>query len=77
MDNLAIYVNKIACLLALEKYTHVVNECNDATRLIKNYLNKNVKLSEEEKTRIALMQERVDARKTAALTKMGKHPEAF
>lgn len=72
LDNLAIYVNKVACLLALEKFSQVVTECNDATRLIKNYQNKNLKLSEEEKKRIASMQERVDARRSAALTKMGK-----
>jgi len=40
LDNVAIYVNKIACLLSLEKYGSVVTECNDAFRLIKNYKNR-------------------------------------
>lgn len=37
LDNVAIYVNKIACLLSVEKYNQVINESNDAIRLIKNY----------------------------------------
>ena len=41
LDNIAIYVNKIACLLSLEKHNLVVSECNDALRLIKNYKNRN------------------------------------
>jgi hypothetical protein len=40
LDNIAVYVNKIACLLALGKDERVVTECNDALRLIKNYRNK-------------------------------------
>jgi hypothetical protein len=41
LDNIAVYVNKIACLLSLEKHGVVITECNDAFRLIKNYKNKN------------------------------------
>ena len=41
LDNVAIYVNKIACLLSVEKYNQVINESNDAIRLIKNYKNRN------------------------------------
>jgi len=41
LDNIAIYVNKTACLLSLEKYNQVIQECNDAIRLIKNYKNRN------------------------------------
>ena len=40
MDNIAVYVNKIACLLSLENHDRVVLECNDALRLIKNFKNK-------------------------------------
>ena len=40
LDNIAVYVNKIACLLSLEKFERVVTECNDAIRLIKNYRNR-------------------------------------
>lgn len=40
LDNIAVYVNKIACLLSLEKHERVVQECNDALRLIKNFKNK-------------------------------------
>jgi hypothetical protein len=40
LDNIAVYVNKIACLLSLEKHERVVTECNDAIRLIKNYRNR-------------------------------------
>ena len=40
LDNISVYVNKIACLLSLGKDERVVLECNDALRLIKNYRNK-------------------------------------
>jgi tetratricopeptide (TPR) repeat protein len=40
IENIAVYVNKIACLLSLEKHEKVVQECNDALRLIKNFRNK-------------------------------------
>lgn len=72
LDNLSIYVNKIACLLALEKHQQVINECNDATRLIKNYQNKNMKIPEEDQKRIKAMIERVEARRVAAQTALGK-----
>ena len=41
LDTIAVYVNKIACLLSLEKHERVVLEANDALRLIKNYKNRN------------------------------------
>ncbi len=41
LDNIAVYVNKIACLLSLDKHDRVVAECNDALRLIKNFKNRN------------------------------------
>jgi tetratricopeptide (TPR) repeat protein len=37
MDNIAIYVNKIACLLALDKLERVIQESNEAIRLIRNF----------------------------------------
>ena len=40
LDTIAIYVNKIACLLSLEKFDRVVTECNDALRLIRNHRNR-------------------------------------
>jgi hypothetical protein len=54
LDNVAIYVNKIACLLSLEKYNSVVGESNDAIRLIRNYKNRNDgKHNDEDVKRIA------------------------
>lgn len=40
LDNIAIYVNKIACLLSMDRLSQVVQECNEAIRLIKNYRNR-------------------------------------
>lgn len=40
LENIGVYVNKIACLLAQEKLDRVVQECNEAIRLIKNYKNR-------------------------------------
>jgi hypothetical protein len=48
LDNIAIYVNKTACLLSLEKYISVIQECNDAIRLIKNYKNRNDEKNNQE-----------------------------
>jgi tetratricopeptide (TPR) repeat protein len=35
LDNIAIYVNKIACLLSMDRLSQVVQECNEAIRLCK------------------------------------------
>jgi hypothetical protein len=40
LDNIAIYVNKIACLLSMDRLAVVVTECNEAIRLIKNFKNR-------------------------------------
>ena len=40
LDNIGVYVNKIACLLAQDKLDKVVQECNEAIRLIKNFRNR-------------------------------------
>lgn len=78
MDNIAIYVNKTACLLSLEKYNRVLTECNDAIRLIKNYKNRNDgKHSVEDQKRISQMDLRISVRKATALQKLNKVSEAI
>mmetsp|Transcript_10538 Transcript_10538/g.17683 ORF Transcript_10538/g.17683 Transcript_10538/m.17683 type:complete len:165 (+) Transcript_10538:898-1392(+) len=78
LDNVAVYVNKVACLLGLDRFHSVVTESNDALRLIKNYQNRNDgKHSEEDKARITQMQLRLAARKGTALQKLGKVSEAI
>lgn len=78
LDNVAIYVNKIACLLSLEKFNQVVAECNDAMRLIKNYKNRHDgKHSPEDIKRIGQMELRLAVRKGNAQAKLGKASEAI
>lgn len=53
LDSIALYVNKIACLLSLEKHERVVTECNDALRLIRNHRNRfEEKQTADEKKRL-------------------------
>ena len=78
LDNVAIYVNKIACLLSLEKFNSVVTESNDALRLIKNYKNRlDGKHSDEDKKRMTQMALRLAVRKGNALAKLNKVHEAI
>lgn len=78
LDNVAIYVNKIACLLSLEKFNQVVTESNDALRLIKNYKNRlDGKHSDEDKKRMTQMELRLAVRKGNALAKLNKVHEAI
>ena len=78
LDNVAIFVNKIACLLASDRHSQVVVECNDATRLLRNYKNRNDgKHNAEETKRMAQMELRISVRKATALSKMGKVQEAI
>ena len=78
LDNIAIYVNKTACLLSLERYNRVITECNDAVRLIKNYKNRNDgKHSAEDQKRISQMDLRIAVRKANALQKLNKVSEAI
>lgn len=78
LDNVAVFVNKSACLLSLEKYAHVVVECNDAIRLLKNYKNRNEgKHTSEDVKRMQQMDLRIAVRKATALSKQGKVPEAI
>lgn len=75
---MAIYVNKIACLLSLEKFGNVVTECNDAFRLIKNYKNRlDGKHSAEDMKRMNNMELRLAVRKGNALAKLNKISEAI
>ena len=52
LDNIAVYVNKIACLLSLDKLERVVSECNEAIRLIRNYKNRFTNIKGEDAERL-------------------------
>jgi len=69
LDNIAIYVNKIACLLSMDKLTQVVQECNEAIRLIKNYRNR-FDVKGDDATRLKGFELRVSVRRGNALGKL-------
>lgn len=72
------YVNKIACLLSLERHDLVVRECNDALRLIKNYKNRNDgKQTPDDKKRLTQMEVRVSVRRGNALAKLNRVSDAI
>ena len=76
LDNIAVYVNKIACLLSLDKLDKVVSECNEAIRLIRNYRNRfDVKGADLEK--LNSMDLRVAVRRGNALGKLGRVSDAI
>lgn len=78
LDTIALYVNKIACLLSLEKHDRVVTECNDALRLIRNHRNRfEEKQTAEEKKRLHQMEIRVSIRRGNALAKLSRVSEAI
>lgn len=78
IDTIAIHVNKIACLLSLEKYDRVVSDCNDALRLIRNHRNRfEEKQTVEEKKRLSQMEVRVSVRRGNALAKLNRVSEAI
>ena len=78
IENIAVYINKIACLLSLEKNDRVVTESNDALRLIKNYRNRfEERSSTEEKKRLQQMEIRVSVRRGNALAKLNRVSEAI
>jgi len=54
LENIAIYVNKLACHLFLERLDLVILEANDAIRLIKNFRNRSEssEVSVEDKKRL-------------------------
>jgi len=78
LDTIALYVNKIACLLSLEKHDRVVTECNDTLRLIRNHRNRfEDKQSVDEKKRLQQMEIRVSIRRGNALAKLQRVSEAI
>lgn len=71
-------MNKIACLLSLEKFERVVTECNDALRLIRNHRNRfEEKQSADEKKRLLQMEVRVSVRRGNALARLNRVTEAI
>jgi tetratricopeptide (TPR) repeat protein len=79
LDNISIYVNKIACLLFLDKLERVNSEANEAIRLIRNFRNRNeaTKMSKEDKERLRQMDLRVAVRKGNALAKLARTTDAI
>lgn len=82
LDNIGVYVNKIACLLALGKDDRVITECNDAMRLIKNFRNKfedknSQQYNNEDKAKLLEMEIRVSVRRGNALAKLNRVSEAI
>lgn len=51
LNNISVFVNKTACLLALEQIDTLLSECNNALRLIKNFKVKDTTKEEKEKAR--------------------------
>ena len=76
LDNIAVYVNKIACLLSLDKLDRVVSECNEAIRLIRNYKNRFTKIPPGDMERLKQMDLRVAVRRGNALGKLARVSEA-
>ena len=76
LDNIAVYVNKIACLLSLDKLERVVSECNEAIRLIRNYKNRFTNIKGEDAERLKQMDLRVAVRRANALGKLQRSTEA-
>ena len=76
LDNIAVYVNKIACLLSLDRLDRVVSECNECIRLIRNFRNRFTKISNEDSERLKQMDLRVAVRRANALGKLQRITEA-
>lgn len=76
LDNIAIYVNKIACLLSMDRLAQVVQECNEAVRLIKNYKNR-FEVKGADADRLKQMDLRVAIRRGNALAKLQRTSEAI
>jgi tetratricopeptide (TPR) repeat protein len=76
LDNIAVYVNKIACLLSQDKLDRVVSECNEAIRLIRNYKNR-FDVKGEDLERLNQMDLRVAVRRGNALGKIGRVSDAI
>ena len=76
LDNIGVYVNKIACLLAQDKLDRVVQECNEAIRLIKNFKNR-FSPKGQDAERLKQMDLRVAVRRGNALGKLQRVTEAI
>ena len=76
LDNIGVYVNKIACLLAQDKLDRVVSECNEAIRLIKNFKNR-FQPKGADMERLKQMDLRVAVRRGNALGKLQRVTEAI
>ena len=76
LDNIGVYVNKIACLLAQDKLDRVVSECNEAIRLIKNFKNR-FQPKGADMERLEQMDLRVAVRRGNALGKLQRVTEAI
>ena len=77
LDNIAVYVNKTACLLSLDKLDRVVSECNEAIRLIRNYRNRYTNVKGADLERLKQMDLRVAVRRGNALGKLQRVSEAI
>ena len=77
LDNIAVYVNKIACLLYLDRLERVVSECNEAIRLIRNYKNRFTNIKGADLERLKQMDLRVAVRRGNALGKLQRVSEAI
>jgi len=76
LDNISVYVNKVACLLSQDRFEKVITECNEAVRLIRNYKNRfTVKGGDAE--RLKQMELRVSVRRGNALAKLQRVSEAI
>lgn len=76
LDNIAVYVNKIACLLSMDKLAQVVSECNEAVRLIKNFRNR-FETKGADGERLKGFELRVSIRRGNALGKLQRTSEAI
>ena len=76
LDNIGVYVNKIACLLAQDKLDRVVTECNEAIRLIKNFKTRFTPKGADAE-RLKQMDLRVAVRRGNALGKLHRITDAI
>jgi len=76
LDNIAVYVNKIACLLSMDRLAQVVSECNEAIRLIKNFRNR-FETKGPDGERLKGFELRVSIRRGNALGKLQRTSEAI
>lgn len=75
ISNISVFVNKTACLLALGQIELLVNECNNAIRLVKNFKVK--ECTREEKEKVKNMEVILLLRKGKAFIKMNEIRKAI